>query len=209
MKRILTILTLLALTGAVKAQTNDPGLDLLQTIQDFKSGTITNVLVLGGSNYDTATHKWGGEGLLGYNLPKATTMPFQPYFVPLAGLTYLGNSWQGFSGTVSLNSQIHPLSEFDGGATNGFLHNFALTINGLGGVGEDLSGSQFGSFKVPGKAPANGQGTAAITGEGVSCHLFTTKSVRVGIWFERFDWTTISGDILAGGVEARFFPKGW
>lgn len=208
MKTILSTIALCSvLVVAVFGQ--DFGSDLNKTYQDFKDGPISNVLVIAGGNYNTSSHGFGGEALLGYNLPKASTLPFSPYIVPLIGLTYLGNSWEGFSGTVSLNSQVHPLSIFDGGKTNGFFHNFAITINGLGGVGEDLSGSQFGSFKVPGKAPANGQGTAAITGEGLSCHLFSTKSVKVGIWFERFDWTTIQGDILAGGLEAKFFPKGW
>lgn len=210
MTRLLLPTLLLALCLNVQGQTtSDPGKDALKLVQDFKDGPITNVLLIAGGNYNTGNHGWGGEGLLGYNLPKADTWAFQPYVVPLVGLTYLGNSWEGFSGTVALNARIHPLSVFDGGNTNNFFHNFGITINGLGGVGEDLSGSQFGSFKVPGKAPADGKGTAAITGQGFSIGLGQTKSVKFGVWFERFDWTTVSGDILAGGVEARIYPKGW
>jgi hypothetical protein len=191
-----------------EAQSRDFKSDWEKTWSDFGQGAVSNFLVVGGANYNTKAHGWGGEGLLGYNLPKFE-VPLEPYLIPLVGLTYLGNSWEGFSGTVSLNKDIYLLRLFDGGQTNGFLHEAKVSVNGLGGVGTDLSGSQFGSFTVPGKKPENGQGTAAVTGVGLSASVFHTPRLGLGLWFEKVNWTTIEGDILCGGVTLKYSPKGW
>lgn len=212
---VIALIAAITLAGTIHAQnttgvgTGNPAQDLANLEADYIAGAITNVILLPGIALNEKTHQVGGELLLGYNLPKMTAIPLQPYLVPVVGVIGTGGSLYGFSGTVGLQTDLHPLRFFAGNATNGFAYGFTLTPNICGGVGENLSGQQFGSFKVPGKAALNGKGTAAVTGQGLSFSVYQGATVKAGGWFERTNWTTIQGAEDMIGVYVQVAPKGW
>ena len=177
--------------------------------RDFISGTISNLVFLPGASYiNKGTDRWGGELLIGYNLPKMGSADWAPFLVPLVGIHYLDQSWYGFSGTVSLQSTLHPLRIFTRDPNN-LAYALALSIYGVGGVGQNLSGETFGGFTVPGKTPQDGQGTAAVTGYGVNLGLFQTANSKFSLWGSRTKWTTIDGDIYSFGLAWQYSPAGW
>jgi len=209
MNRILTYTAIICL-AAVAAFGQDFGTDLSKVANDFKNGPLTNVVLIAGPNYNEGTHEWGEEALLGYNLPQ-TDLPFHPWIMPMTGFASVGNHWYGVQGDVSFNARTHPLSPVGallGGGTNSIWNKAYVDVNGFGGIGQDISGEQFGPLKIPGSKAANGKGTAEITGYGLSTAIRLNKSLDFGIWFERTDWTTQTKANDAGGISLKWSPKG-
>jgi hypothetical protein len=200
------LVSLFAFLTPARAQTDDVlAIDIAKLESDFAGLTVSNFVFIGGVSYqEQGWHNcWGGVGLIGYNLPKIPVPFVSPYFVPLIGAHYLGGSWYSVSGNASLQADYHPLRFIDGGSTNNFFHKFTLTPNVMVGVGQNVSGQQFGKLKIPGRA-ANGQGTAAITGYGVSMHVASIGRAKIGLWVERTSWTTVVGKVDEGGLDLTY-----
>lgn len=204
MKRIIVAAILaIALAGTVNAQ--DP---LSQAWQQFENGAITNFSLAGGGIYGTAKNDWGGELAIRYNTPK-WSFPFEPYIVPEIGVIETGDSWYGFSGGVTIQKDIHPLSGFAGNNTNGFAAKFTLTPGITEAVIVNMSGEQFGSFKIPGAPPANGQGTGALTGEELTASIGSWGQWKFAITGGHKRISTLSGDFYDALAVVQWFPKGW
>lgn len=166
---------------------------------NFQTGELTNVAFIAGASQNG--HQWGGFGALAYNMQKASSLPLQPYLTPMVGIWEFGNSWQGFSGSVTLKTDLHVLREFAGTSSNGFFYNFALTPNAGGGVMQTLSGETFGTFKVPGKGIPGS--TQAVTMYGVSCGIADIKGWEVGLFYERVSLSDVSNPFNTEGAFIR------
>ena len=205
------IVALLALAVPCMGQTAPTSFeqDWNKLLSNFTQGGVSNFTIRTGASYqEKGVDKWGGFLLLGYNTPKLD-FPMQPYLEPYLGLHYFGGSWYGVSGNCSVKTDLHLLRMFAGTATNSLLYKFTLTPYGRVGVGENLSGRQFGSFTVPGHPADAGQGTAAITGYGVQMHLGSIKQWDFALFAERSQWTTVVGPVDNLGIKLQFSPKGW
>ena len=211
MKRIVfavIALVLLSLAQVAPGQTNTFETAFNSAWREFEQGSISNVFVKVGGNYTTKPAKWGGELLLGYNLPKMG-LPMEPYLVPVLGGYWIDNSLYAFSGTVSLKSDLHPLRFLAGTSTNGLFYDFTATPNARAGVIQNISGEQFGSITIPGKHPKNGQGLGAMTGEGIDIQLATIHRVKLQAWFEYDTVSSMAGQMYEAGLGVKFSPKGW
>jgi hypothetical protein len=201
MKRYIAVVVAVFIAGSVQAQ--DFATDLTKLGTDLKSGPLTNVLGIAGGNWNESSHKVGGQGLIGYNLGKPD-FPFQPFIVPFFGVANVGH-WYGVDATATLNKEVYPFRVFQGGATNGVAHSFAVDLFGVAGVGTDIAGEQFGPIKIPGKP--NGKGAAAITGYGAACRFGRIGDVSLGAYASRTTWTTVDGKIDFFGVWGNYRPK--
>jgi len=198
MKRFISAIVFCLTIGIVpvwaQGNTNDFWTDIGLAASAFKNGAVTNLDVRPGVTYiqgKDISDRLGGSLKFGYNLPTMGEASFAPWLEPMLGGYYLNNSYYTFNGSIQFKSAWYVFRLWDKDSKS-LWYNVAIIPNVEAGVVDNVSGTQWGNFTVPGKKAISGQSVGALYGPGVEIDM-PWHSWAFGLAYEHTEVTTLQG----------------